>query len=172
MEQWLVLALLSPLLYAFSNILDKFLMEKKVTNCFALAPISGICIFTFATIIFFLTPFENLTSTQFLIAFLLGAAQSITYMIYYNALSFEEVSRVVSIWYINQILVLILSSIFLHERLLIWKYPAIILAAAGAVLMGLKTFENKIVIRKAFYWLLLNCIIAAIATTIQKYLLS
>ena len=35
METWVALALVYPIMYAFANLIDKFLVDKRVKNCFS-----------------------------------------------------------------------------------------------------------------------------------------
>ncbi len=171
METWLFLALLAPLFYALSNMVDKFLLDKRVKYCFALAPISGLCALVFGVITFFFISFKDIPQTQLIVAFLLGLGIALNYVLYYYALSFEEVSRVVSIWYLSPVFVLLFATVFLGEHLPLLKIFAVLLAVSGAVLIGFEKFDRGFVMRRAFYWVLFNCLLAAVITTVQKYLL-
>src|SRR3990172_1859155 len=146
---WIILSLIFPALYAFSNIIDKFLLEKRIQNCFSLALVIGWLDLLFALGVLFFIPLKDLTVKLAALGVLSGVIYGMAYLLYYYAISFEEVSRVVSVYYITPILVMILARIFLAESLPVWKYAAAFVAVCGAVLIGLKRVELKWRLRKA-----------------------
>ena len=170
-ETWIALALLYPLFLALSNVIDKFLLTKRVKYCFALAPMSGLMVFLLASGVLFFVPLHT-TLTQSIAAFSIGIVISITWILYYYILSFEEVSRAMAIGYLTPVIVALFARIILSESLPFSKYAAIILATTGAVLIGIQKWDRGIVMRKMFYFILLNCTLWAIVAITQKYLLS
>lgn len=166
---WVFLAILAPFAWALSNVVDKFLLDKKVKSCFALAPVSGFVCLIAGIVISFL--FFDGWSESLIYAFLLGFVGCVLFFLYYYAMSLEEASRVISMWYVTPVLVLVLSALFLGERLPVWKYPAIFAISFGAIFLGFRKFEGKFLLRSAFYWLMLNCAISAILQVSQKFLL-
>jgi len=171
METWLLLSLLYPAVYAFVNLVDKFLLEKKVKNCFSLCIVSGIVVLAIGIIVAIVFPFEGLTMRLAITGLVAGLVYSVGYASYFYAVSFEEISRVVSILYTTPIFVLLFAVVFLGESLPAWKYGAIASAVAGAVLIGVEKFELKPVMRKAFWIIIISCIFYAGGATISKYLL-
>ncbi len=169
METWLILSLIFPALYALANVIDKFLLEKRVQNCFSIVPVGGWIQLIFGIGVLLFAPFAG-THSQAIIAFLIGIGISITYGLYYYALSVEEATRAISIWYMTPVIIAILAAIFLDEILPAWKYAAIIVAAAGAVLIGIEQLRG-FVMRKGFYVILLNSFILATISIAQKHML-
>ncbi len=169
METWLILSLIFPALYALANVIDKFLLEKRVQNCFSIVPVGGWIQLIFGIGVLIFAPFSG-TLTQAIIAFLIGIGVSITYGLYYYALSVEEATRAISVWYMTPVIIAILAAIFLDEILPAWKYAAIIIAAAGAVLVGIEQLRG-FVMRKGFYVILLNSLILATISIAQKHML-
>ncbi len=171
METWILLALLAPLFYALSNVVDKFLLNNRVKYCFAMAPIAGFAALLFGLGSLFFVSFESVTTKQMLIVFLLGIGISTVYVLYYYVMSVEEASRVVSIAFLSPVFVLIFAAFFLGERLPGWKYFAVLLVIAGVVLIGMQGIQRGILMRKGFYWRLLTCLINAGIVITQKYML-
>lgn len=171
METWILLALLAPLFYALSNVVDKFLLSNRVRYCFAMAPIAGFAALLFGLGALFFVSFKGVTTTQMLIVFFLGLVITIVYVVYYYVMSVEEASRVVSIAFLSPIFVLLFAALFLGERLSGWKYFAVLLVIGGAVLIGIQGIHRGILMRKGFYWRLLTCLLNAGIITTQKYML-
>lgn len=170
-ETWIILALLYPLFLALSNVIDKFLLEKRVKYCFALAPMSGLMVFLLASGVLLFMPLHT-TPTQSIVAFSIGIVISITWILYFYILSFEEVSRAMAIGYMTPVIVAVFARTILGEALPLSKYAAILLATTGAILIGIEKWDRGIVMRKMFYLILLNCTLWAVIATLQKYLLS
>ncbi len=172
MVSWVVLALLYPLLYAISNVIDKFLLEKRLRSCFSFAIFSGWITLIFGLIILIFNPIPQLSTIQWILSIGTGLLYSAAIAIYFYTARFEEISRVISVGNLIPIFVLIGAVIFLGETLPIWKYGAIVIATFGAILVGIKKFQLKTTMRPGFWLLILYCIFIAIAYIIQKNLLA
>jgi len=168
-ETWIILSLIFPALYALANVVDKFLLEKRVKNCFSILPVAGWIQLLFGIIVLVMVPFEG-TLSQAIIAFLIGIGISISYALYYYTLSFEEATRAISVWYVFPVITAILAAVFLGETLPAWKYAAIVVAAVGAVLIGMKQFRGFIM-RRGFYLIVLNSFVVAINSIATKHVL-
>ena len=168
---WVLIAFLYPALFAASNVFDKFLIEKRISNCFSLALIIGWLELISALIVLFFVPFNGLTIKLTSLGVLSGIIYGAAYFLYYYSISLEEVSRVISVYYITPIIVMVLARVFLAESLPVWKYAGAIVAVIGAVLIGLRKIELKLNFRKAFWLSLLTCFVWATVNIIQKYLL-
>jgi drug/metabolite transporter (DMT)-like permease len=172
METWLILALLSPAGFALANVFDKFLVEKRIQNCFALAVTMGWLELLAAFIVLFFVPFQGLTLNLVVLGILNGLIYGMCYFLYYYAISFEEVSRVISIYYVTPIIVLVFARFFLGETLPSWKYVAAVVTVLGAVLIGVERLELKFKLRRAFWIAVFTCILWAVVNILQKHLLN
>ncbi len=168
-ETWVILSLIFPALYALANVVDKFLLDKRIQNCYSILPVAGWIQLLFGIGVIIAFPYTG-TLTQGIMAFLIGIGISITYALYYYTLSLEEATRAISVWYTFPVITAIMAAIFLGETLPAWKYLAIALAAAGAVIIGMKQFKG-FVMRKGFYLILLNSFIVSINSIATKYVL-
>ena len=172
MEEWVILSLLYPALYAVSNIIDKFLLEKRIKNPFSLSIIVGLVAFFIALIVLAFNPLKNLTINIIFFGLLAGISYSIGYFLYFYATSMEEVSRVISMIYITPIIVSLFAVIFLNEKLTLIKYFGIIIIVLGAVLIGINKLSSNEFFRRGVLIASLSSIFWATTNIIQKYLLN
>jgi uncharacterized membrane protein len=168
---WIVYALLYPALLAIVNVLDKFLLDKRIRDYRSLLPVIGFVALPGGVLITLFSQWNSITSLQLSLGMLSGVLIAISYVIYFHVLSFEEVSRVISIWYAAPVLVSIFAAVILKEYLPWWKYLAIVVAASGAVLIGMKSFARIPVMRKGFWVIISMCVLSGIVSIIAKYLL-
>jgi len=166
---WVFLALLSPFLSALANIVDKFLVGKRMVNCFALLPVAGFFALLFGVGSFLFVSFDGVPVSKLGIAFGLGIVGAFLYMLYYFVLSSEEVSRVISIWYVQPVFVLLFALLFLGETVPLFKVGGILLCVCGAVALGINKLPKGFAFRKGFWWLMLNCVISALVSVGLKF---
>ncbi len=171
MELWLILSLIYPAFFAITNVIDKFLLEKRIKDVFSLLFIVGIISFIAALFVLFIVPLKNMTATVVIFCLLSGIVTGIGYYLYYWAMIFEEASRVVGVMNVTPILVALFSVIFLGEILPFWKYFAIVIVVVGAIMLGIDKFELKTYARKGFWIMIFSCFFWAGARIFQKYVL-
>lgn len=169
---WIIYALLYPAILAIVNVVDKFLLDKRIRDYRGLLLVIGFVALPAGVLVTFFAPWGNVTNAQVSLGLFSGALIAIQYVIYFKVLSFEEVSRVISIWYATPVLVALFAAFVLKEYLPWWKYAAIALAAGGAVLIGMERFARIPVMRKSFWLIFLMCIMSAVVNIIAKYLLA
>ncbi len=124
---WVIFAFLAPLLWSVCNVIDKFLLEKRIRN-----PISYQIIMTFFNtiniiIILLIAPIST-NFYGFLFGIITGLLGVIAVIFYNKSMIYEEASRVVPLVYINSIFVLILAYIFLGELFNFGKYLGVFLS--------------------------------------------
>jgi len=166
---WVFLALLSPFLSALANIADKFLLGKRMVNCFALLPVAGFFALLFGIGSWLFVSFDGVPLSKLAIAFVLGIVGSFLYMLYYFVLSSEEVSRVISMWYVQPVFVLLIAFVFLGESVPFFKVGGVLLCVVGAVALGVDKLPKGFAFRKGFWWLMLNCVISALVSVGLKF---
>ena len=69
MVSWLPYALLFPFLYALCNVIDKFLLEKKIQNMYALGVFSGLLIFLSALGVWIVRDVQGLSTKVFFLVY-------------------------------------------------------------------------------------------------------
>lgn len=176
MENWIIFAILSPFFFVLSNIVDKFVLEKKIKNIYAYGAIVGLCGLLSGILVFLFTfqPFELIFAFW---AILTGLIYGFSYLIYFKAVSISDISTVVALLFIYPIFTTFFAFIFLQEKLAFVKYIAIILLVLGAILMSLEKSKDKHGIKdkyriKVVLWLMLAvAVIMGIFNTVAKFTL-
>jgi drug/metabolite transporter (DMT)-like permease len=172
MESWLVFALLYPAVLACVNVLDKFLLEKRIRDYRCLCLLVGFLALVAGVVLTTSAPWTALPTDKIVLGFAAGLLIALTYPLYFSVLSFEEVSRTVSIIYATPVLVSFFAAVALGESLPIWKYAAVVFAAAGAVLIGIDRFRKTPVMRRGFWRLVAMCVIIGVVNIMGKYALA
>jgi len=176
MENWIIFAILSPFFFVLSNIIDKFVLEKKIKNIYTYGVIVGLCGLVSGILVFLFTlqPFGLISSFW---AILTGLIYGFSYLIYFKAVSTSDISTAVTLLFIYPIFTALFAFIFLQEKLALVKYIAIILLISGAVLMSLEKSKDKRGIKdryriKVVLWLMLAvAVIMGIFNTVAKFTL-
>lgn len=167
---WVVFALLSRASWGVDNIIDKLLREKYIPNSFILTLIMGVAPLLVS---FFIVLFNGLSWIglgPFLLITLTGLLHLPATFAFYQAVSKEEISRVIPLFQFTPVFVLILSFLFLGEVLTFNNYIAFVLILLGGLLISLKRRGGLFRLREAFWWMVLSSSIWAVYVVILKSL--
>jgi|SRR3989344_4237723 len=167
---WVIFALLSRVLWAADNIVDKLLIEKHLKNPIVLTLISGISALLLSIIIILFNGLSWIGFQPTALVIFAGIIQILAVFSFYKAISKEEVSRVIPLFQLTPPFVLILSFLFLGEILEANHYLAFVLILLGGFLISLKKVEGVFRLRSAFWWMVLSSLIYAIQIIILKSL--
>jgi uncharacterized membrane protein len=119
---WIYFVLLASLTWSFTNVFDKFLIDKRVDKPLVLT----IFIRVGSVIpLILILPFVSfsLPGTEFVFwIFLAGVFAAAGVMIFYKAIQIEEVSRTIPLFQFIPVFVLFLSFIFIGEVLGLFDY--------------------------------------------------
>tara|TARA_Y200000002_G_C22623309_1_gene639165 strand:- start:138 stop:1052 length:915 start_codon:yes stop_codon:yes gene_type:complete len=174
MELWILLPLVSSLLMASVNVVDKFFVLEGDDNLdyksFCLYS-GGMQILIFA-LLFALDPINlfELLKSQSLIVILSGVFFGLSLIFLVKAMDIEEISRVEPIYLIHTILVPVIGLLFLSENLSLVKYLGIIFIFISSIFASIRWDKNiKSINKSAIYSLILGGIFFAIASILIKY---
>ncbi len=169
MVPWLFFALLNPFLFGVAGVIDKFLRDKHL-GTITLSIFSGIISFWVLAII----PFAGFSASASVVALglLAGALVFLVAFPYYHALSVDEVSRVVPLWALGAPITLMLSFIFLGERLTFNDFAGFVLVVAGAFIVSSRTFGDAFRPSKAFFFMLIANLLTSASVILAKWLYS
>lgn len=169
---WLVFALLAPLIWAFSNLIDDDLVLHRLRNPNVLVGMTGL----FAgipAIVLFAIGAVSIPSLQ-LICFGIGIGvlSLFVYYPYFRALESTHPANVILLWNLSPVLVVLFAYIFLGERLSVMKYIAIGLILFSTIVIEMVRGDQKKhrMELKAFYWMFLASIGAALQIILEKKL--
>ncbi len=173
MELWILLPLISALLMASVNVVDKFfVLEGKDSLDFkSFCLYSGgmqIIIFLLLFLIYPLT-LNKLISLDSAIVILSGIFFGLSLIFLVKAMDIEEISRVEPIYLIHTILVPFIGLFYLNENLSFDKYIGIILIFFSSIFASIRWDKNiKSIDKTAISSLIIGGIFFAIASIIIK----
>lgn len=165
---WITLGVLSPLLLSSEFILESFLINSKLKDSFIYANFISACRFLWLLLLFFV-PLVVPEGRYLLFAIGSSVAFFIGLLLYYHAISVEEVSRIIPLTYVTPVILLFLGVIFLKEKLAINQYLSIALLLTGAVLITFKPEKSRM--SKATFFMLPAMILFAISFFLTKLFL-
>ena len=173
MELWILLPLISALLMASVNVVDKFFVLEGEDNLdfksFCLYS-GGMQIIIFL-LLFLLSPLtlNKLISFDSAIIILSGIFFGLSLIFLVKAMDIEEISRVEPIYLIHTILVPFIGLFYLNENLSFGKYIGIILIFFSSIFASIRWDKNiKAIDKTAISSLIIGGIFFAIASIIIK----
>jgi len=144
MDWALIAAFLTPLVFAFANVYDKYVVSKKVKDPFSYAAVQGIVVLIFGLIIAVFVSWKDLTFYDVLFPVLAGILYGSIYYIYFFVMKNSDASYVSSFLFLFPIVVAVLSFVFLGERLSLVSYAAIAIILLGVVLFSARVGKIKL----------------------------
>lgn len=170
METWIIFSLIAPALWAITNLFDSKLRNSYIKDEYVLtsfAGFAGLLAFLFAPIYGFSFPGILL----FIISMIAGVLYIYTMIPYFKALSIEDASTVIALWYISPILIPFFARFFLNENLLFIQYLGFALILTGGLLISIKrNVFKKIHVSKALFMMLASGIMLDIYYLLEKYI--
>lgn len=169
--QWFIFAIIAPMLWGITNIIDKYFLTKLIKNPFSYQ------ILTLLTDTLVLLPLILFTKISFsypwyLWSIIMGIIIGLVPVLYNKAMMLEEASRVVPMFYLNPIFVLPLAYVFLNETLSFQKYVGVFLLVISAVLVSYKKLKRKFGISPALVYILIFSLVWAGCEVSTKYIFS
>ncbi len=167
---WILFAIIANVLFAVSNLFDKFLIEKRVRDPLALTVFGGWIDLLFALIIVLIHGLSITGPLQAGVLLLSGILVELALIPYFRALSLEDTSRISPLFQSMPVFVLLLSSVFLRETLTHRQLLGFLLILSGSFIVSMhKTDAGIFKIRKAFWWVLLASILWALPAVMFKF---
>jgi len=162
--------MVAPALYATSNFIDKFLIEKHIKNPVVLTILGGFVALPFSLVILTLRNFPDLRLDQTVLIILAGVFMELALLPYYKSISLDDVSRVVPVFQLIPVFVLIMSFLFLGERLTTSQFMGFWLIVAGAYIVSINNFgKGMFNLRRSFGWIILASVLWAVPSVIFKF---
>jgi bacterial/archaeal transporter family protein len=149
---WIIYSLIAPIFWSFSNYIDKYSLEKNVTNIFDFLFFSSIFGWLFLPIlvlIFGLPEFNTFS----LVPITLGVVLVYSYGFYGKALEVGETSRIVILFKLIPVLTLALGFVFLQQTLTLNQFFAFLLVLAGAIFVSIEKSESGFKLYNGTFWI-------------------
>jgi len=167
---WIYFALLSGLLSAFVNILDKYVLDKFAKN--PIVPILLLGIFNLLPcgVILAVVGIPPLSLQNSLLIVAGGVAIFYMAYFYFKAAALEEISRVVPLLFLSPMFTAALAFVFLGETFTYIKYLGVAAVILGALLISSR-FPLQIRISRPLWLMLLSAFSISVHYVLAKYLL-
>ncbi len=163
-------AILSPAIFGVNNFIDKFLLEKNNISPIVMTIYGGIFACVAGFLVFLLTGYYPVDAKSLFILISSGFLTTMYLFPYYKALDLDEASNVVPLFQFYPIFVLILSLFLLNEQFSLIQYFGCALIIGAGFLLSVEKADRKIFrLRKSFYYMMLSCLLFAVAQVLYKF---
>jgi len=171
---WYLFAFLSPLLWAISNHIDKYILSKYLKNASTgvLAIFAGLVSLIFSIGIYVVYPNNSLGIGLFnaIIIILNGALLIVAFIPYYYALDNEDASSVVPLYQTIPIFSFVLGFLVLGESIGITQIIAGIFIILGSVLISIDLSKSGLMLKgKVLLLMLLSSFLISIHFIVFKF---
>ena len=141
---WADSAVLSAAILAAVNVIDSYLITKRLPSIRAFLTLAGLIAVIYGSIAFCLFPLpEGVGAFPILMAVTSSILRAIGIVLFLYVMQTEEVSRIMPIVNIHPVFVAILAIPLLGESLIHLEWMAITLTVAGAILISMKPGLGK-----------------------------
>jgi len=170
--EWFVLALTASVLWAGTDVIDKYILTGHLGNPFSYQLLFLLTEIPIPFLLLALTPVSFLFPWSAL-SMLAGLIIFSSFLFYYKAMTVEEASRVISLLYVGPIFVLPLAFVFLGESLGLSQYLGVVLLVLSAILVSYRKIGGKksSVISPALGFMLAFDLVHAGYEILAKYIL-
>lgn len=168
---WLFIALLAPIFYAVSNILDSFLTNKNFKSIWALTFYSSFFPILFLPIIFIFYDFSLPPISSIPVLIIVGLVNILYLYPYFKGLQNDDTSTAVAFFGLGRIFIPIWAFMLIGEKLQFNQYLGIIFIITGCIALSFKgKIENRIKFSKSILYILLAAFITSFEGVLLKYL--
>lgn len=166
----ILFAILSPAIFAVSNYIDKFLLEKHDISPTLITIYGGIFAIAAGLLVLLFTGFYPIDLRSLLIILTSGFLTSIYLLPYYKALQTNETSIVIALLYLYPFFVLVLEYILLGESLSTRQYTgSFLMIAAGCLLSIERTQGKRYKLNRSVWYVILSAFLFACAQILYKF---
>ncbi len=170
MQNWVYFVLIAQGIWSITSLIDKFVISKGyIKNPLVYIVLNGLMNF----LLIFLLPFagfESLKITDLLIGLFGGLVFSIGIAVYYKAVQYEEISRIVVIGQLGPIFVLILSYLFLGETLTKNDFVGFLFLVCAGMVVSYKKIDGSFKLSKVFTLMILSIFLTSISLIVAKHI--
>ncbi|MDD5749448.1 MAG: EamA family transporter [Patescibacteria group bacterium] len=152
----LIFAIISPFIWGFMNVLDKFVVSHRVKNTLSFTIVAGIVNLAIGIILALFLNWTNIAINDLLFPAIAGLIFGSQFFLYYYMLGKEDVSNVIGFVYVYPIIVAILSFLFLNEKLSLISYFGMSMILLGVIFLSVKAKQIRL---KVSLWMIISLII-------------
>ncbi len=141
---WYFFAAATPILYSFTNFIDKFLVDKKIKEPLAITSLFALTMGILGLIAIVVLGFPWFGIFQTLLILSSGLLLTFYLLPYFQAMKLDDASRVVPLFQFIPVFTLILSFIFLKETLAFKQVIGLVLVVFAGILLSAEKIEAGI----------------------------
>lgn len=166
---WLLSAIAGAAIHATANFIDKYVLEKEVSDYRVIPIYTAIVSFVLGVVFWVATGRPFLAPRDTVIVLTTGVLSAFALVFYFKALTVEETSRVIILFQMTPVIALILSFLFLKESISPIQFIGFLFILAATTLISLKKNSAGKTFSSAFFYILLFDFLQAIAAILVKY---
>jgi len=169
---WVYFVILATFAWSITNVMDKFLVEKKVGRPLMLAIlIRSLSLIPLLLILPFVGfSFPSIEFTGWIMLAGVFAAGGV--IIFYKAIKIGEVSRTIPLFQFIPVFVLFLSFFLIGEVLGFSDYVGFVILVLGGLVISAKNISKVFRVEKVFWLVVVSSFLHAISYVIMKHVLS
>lgn len=172
MESWIYFVLMAYGVWSLTSIIDKIVISKGyIKSPLVYIVLNGLMNILLIALLPF-AGFEPLKFIDFLIALLYGIFFSLGIMIYYKAVEYEEISRIIMLNQLTPIFALGMSFLFLGEVLTKNHLMGFMLWILAGIIVSYKRTGKAFRLSKAVYFMAASTFLIAVALVASKHIFS
>ena len=172
MQPWVYFILIANFIWSITALIDKIVVSKGyIKNPLVYLLSNGLMNLLFV----FLLPFVGIKPIGFLdfmVALISGITLSGSLAVYYKALEYDEISKIVVLFQIGPVFVLILSYVLFGQLLSGNNLIGFLLLIFAGILVSYKKSGNTFRFSRAFYLMVLSMFLSAISIITAKHVFS
>ncbi len=166
---WVVVALLAPLTYSAVTFVDKYLLSERIKDYNAMPIYTSITAFIAGTIFWIFNGFPLLPLRDAIIVTITGLLTGFSLIVYFKALSKEDTSNITILFQMFPIMTLLLSYIFLSERISVIQMIGFLLILISGVIISMHKTRQKSRLNEVFWLILTYDLLWASAGILMKF---
>jgi len=152
----LIAAIASPLVFGFMNVMDKYVISKKVKTVLSYTALAGFVNIGIGIILSLFLDWSGIALKDMILPSIAGILFGSQFFFYFIMLKKEDVSNVIGLMYTYPLVVALLSFLFLNEVLSLIGYLGVAFIMLGIVTMSVRRKKVKL---KSGIWMLINLIL-------------
>lgn len=130
---WVILSIVTAFAWAVCNVIDKAIFIRWKIHPDLYFILISIAFFLSGVVVLVFRGFPAIPADHLLSVVASVVLFFLCFIFYCRAVTREEVSRVVPLWYLSPLFILIFAAIFLHERLAPFHLMGVVLLVFGAM---------------------------------------
>lgn len=169
---WLFSALCGAAIHAVANFIDKYILEKEITDYKVIPIYTAIVSFAFGLIFWALAGYPLLSLRDGIIIVSTGIISAWALIFYFKALSVEETSTVIILFQMTPVITLILAFLLLKESVNATQFVGFLCVLTATTLISFKKKGARKTFSSAFFYIILFDLLQAISALLIKYTLN